>query len=113
MRNPICLIIGILLSTTFVFSQKKPLDHSVYDGWKSLQSTAISNDGNVVRTLIGPATRAIPPLLIQRLENKRATTVTLTLPFDRVTRYTLSQGWAVGGRLVKSPLAERRQARID
>ena len=112
MRNPICLIIGILLSTTFVFSQKKPLDHSVYDGWKSLQSTAISNDGNVVATLIAPQ-EGDTALLIQRLENKRATTVTPNATFDRVTRYTLSRDgqWVVG--LLKAPLAERRQARID
>ena len=54
MRHPICLTIGILLSTTLLFSQKKPLDHSAYDGWKNLQNTAINNDGKVVATLIAP-----------------------------------------------------------
>ena len=32
----------------FLFAQKKPLDHSVYDGWQSIGERAISNDGNWV-----------------------------------------------------------------
>ncbi len=112
MRNPICLTIGILLSTTLVFSQKKPLDHTVYDGWKSLQSTAISNNGNVVNTLIAPQ-EGDTALFIQWIDSKRATTVTPNATFHRVTRFTLSRDgqWTVG--LLKAPLAEGRQARID
>jgi dipeptidyl aminopeptidase/acylaminoacyl peptidase len=36
-----------LLSTAcyFAFSQKKPLDHTVYDGWQSIGERKISNDG--------------------------------------------------------------------
>ncbi len=30
------------------FSQKKPMDHSVYDGWRTIASPALSNDGNWV-----------------------------------------------------------------
>jgi hypothetical protein len=30
------------------FSQKKPLDHSVYDGWQSIGERMISNDGKWV-----------------------------------------------------------------
>ena len=33
---------------------KKPLDHSVYDGWKSVGERAISNDGNYVVYAINP-----------------------------------------------------------
>jgi dipeptidyl aminopeptidase/acylaminoacyl peptidase len=35
----------ILLFPFQLFAQKKPLDHSVYDGWQSLGERAISNDG--------------------------------------------------------------------
>ena len=37
----------IVLTFVFsaVFSQKKPLDHSVYDGWESIGKRSISNDG--------------------------------------------------------------------
>ncbi len=107
MRNPICLTISILLSTTLAFSQKKPLDHSVYDGWKSLQGTAISNDGKVVAALIAPQ-EGDTVLFIHQIESKEK-----KASLHRVTRFTLSTDgqWTVG--LVKAPLAERRQARID
>jgi dipeptidyl aminopeptidase/acylaminoacyl peptidase len=35
-------------------AQKPPLDHSVYDGWKSISSIAVSNDGNWITYLINP-----------------------------------------------------------
>ncbi len=39
----------LLLSSFHVYAQdKKPLDHSVYDGWKSVAERMISNDGNYV-----------------------------------------------------------------
>ena len=31
-----------------LLAQKKPLDHSVYDRWQSVQSSQISNDGKWV-----------------------------------------------------------------
>ncbi len=107
MRNPIYLTIGILLSTTLVFSQKKPLDHSSYDSWKSLQGTAISNDGKVVATLIAPQ-EGDTTLFIHQIKSKEK-----KASLHRVTRFTLSTNgqWTVG--LVKAQLAERRQARID
>src|SRR5690606_37451416 len=37
------LVLTFVLSA--VYSQKKPLDHTVYDGWESIGSRAISNDG--------------------------------------------------------------------
>ncbi len=41
------LISACILSLT-VFSQKKPLDHTVYDAWQSIGERAISNDGKYV-----------------------------------------------------------------
>ncbi len=37
-----------------VFAQKKPLDHSVYDGWQSIGQKLISNDGRWVVYTIDP-----------------------------------------------------------
>lgn len=34
--------------TLYGFTQKKPLDHSVYDGWQSIGNIALSNDGKWV-----------------------------------------------------------------
>ncbi len=36
------------------FSQKKPLDHTVYDGWQSLGDRLISNDGNYLSFSVNP-----------------------------------------------------------
>ncbi|NDA64765.1 MAG: S9 family peptidase, partial [Chitinophagia bacterium] len=44
----------LLLFTTFVQAQKKPLDHSVYDGWQSIGERAISNDGKYVVYTVTP-----------------------------------------------------------
>lgn len=47
------LLIGIL--TSFItFSQKKVIDHSVYNSWKKLEGQIISNDGNFVAYTIKP-----------------------------------------------------------
>lgn len=37
-----------------LFGQKKPLDHSVYDGWQSIKSTKVSNDAQFVLYSIAP-----------------------------------------------------------
>jgi len=44
----------LLLSFTILFAQKKPLDHSVYDGWQSIGERMISNDGKWVVYTINP-----------------------------------------------------------
>ena len=47
----------LLLSLLFIstaFSQKKVIDHTAYDGWNTLKSEKISNDGNVICYEIKP-----------------------------------------------------------
>jgi dienelactone hydrolase len=44
-----CAILSIA-----AFSQKKPLDHSVYDGWQSIADRSISNDGKYVVYAVNP-----------------------------------------------------------
>ena len=43
-----------LLLATASYAQKKPLDHSVYDGWKSLSNIRISKDDKILTALIQP-----------------------------------------------------------
>src|SRR5438045_9706706 len=38
----------LLFTFYFSFSQKKPLDHTVYDNWQSIGEKMISNDGKWV-----------------------------------------------------------------
>ncbi|MER3497312.1 MAG: S9 family peptidase [Chitinophagaceae bacterium] len=47
------LLIFIFLPL-FLLAQKKPLDHSVYDGWQSIGERMISNDGKWVVYTINP-----------------------------------------------------------
>lgn len=42
------ILLLLLLLPLFSISQKKPLDHSVYDSWESIGERYISNDGKIV-----------------------------------------------------------------
>lgn len=44
----------LLIASSFSYSQKKPLDHSVYDGWQHIGERMISNDGKWVVYTIDP-----------------------------------------------------------
>ena len=51
------IIITFLLALTVVsgaFAQKKPLDHTVYDGWQSIGERMVSNDGKWVVYTVTP-----------------------------------------------------------
>jgi len=45
MRKYKLLVLAALISST-AMAQKKPLDHSVYDGWESIQENQLTNNGN-------------------------------------------------------------------
>lgn len=105
MKRNIFFLCLFFLSTTVVFSQKKPLDHTVYDGWKSLSSTHISNDGKILTTLIAPQ-EGDTVLWIRNVGKNR------TLTVERVTKYAVSPDGKFTVGLLKAPFADRRQARI-
>lgn len=44
----------LLLTAIQAVAQKKPLDHSVYDGWQTIQERMISNNGKYVTYTINP-----------------------------------------------------------
>ena len=48
------LIIVLFLSPIVLFAQKKPLDHTVYDGWQSIGERLISRDGKWVVYTVTP-----------------------------------------------------------
>ena len=50
----ILLLIGTGLLTLAAFSQKKPLDHTVYDGWQHIGEKLVSNDGQWLVYTIDP-----------------------------------------------------------
>ncbi len=48
------LLALLLLPALQVLAQKKPLDHTVYDGWEALGERAISNDGKYLAYAVNP-----------------------------------------------------------
>jgi dipeptidyl aminopeptidase/acylaminoacyl peptidase len=48
-----CTLIALVLVST-AFSQKKVIDHTAYDGWKTLKNEKISNDGNYISYELAP-----------------------------------------------------------
>src|SRR5687768_15391059 len=49
-----CIIVISLFTFHVSLAQKKPLDHSVYDGWQHIGERMISNDGKWVVYTIDP-----------------------------------------------------------
>ena len=94
-----------LLLATASYAQKKPLDHSVYDGWKSLSNIRISKDGKILTALIQPQ-EGDTTLWVKNLSKNRALTI------ERVKTYVVSPDGIFTVGLVKAPFAERREARI-
>jgi len=54
MRKKIFYAFLLVLSQTILAQNKKPLDHTVYDGWQSVQQPIISNDGKWVVYMVNP-----------------------------------------------------------
>ena len=48
------LFLSLCVISLSTLAQKKPLDHSVYDGWQSIAERSISNDGKYVVYAINP-----------------------------------------------------------
>jgi dipeptidyl aminopeptidase/acylaminoacyl peptidase len=58
----------VLLTGLSLYAQKKPLDHSVYDGWQSIAERAISNNGKFVAYTVNPQ-EGDGMLVIQAFDN--------------------------------------------
>ncbi len=50
----LALLAGLTLPATIALAQKKPLDHSVYDSWKSLRGSSLSQNGKWLSYTIAP-----------------------------------------------------------
>ena len=46
------LPVFLLFSINLIAQNKKPLDHSVYDGWKAVGERMISNDGKYIESFL-------------------------------------------------------------
>ncbi len=95
----------LLLIPNSITAQKRTLDHSDYDNWKSLTSVSISHDGKTIAALNSPQEGDTTLLLFD-------TDADRTLSLERITRYKLSTDGSYIVALQKEPFADRREARI-
>ena len=87
------------------FAQKKPLDHSVYDGWQSIGERKLSNDGKwVVYTI--DLQEGDGELVVQATDNSFKQT------YPRGYNITISNDSRYAVFRIKAPYADTRQARI-
>lgn len=96
-----CLCFMTCLMTS---AQKKPLDHSVYDGWKSINNTQLTANGKYVLYEVNPQ-EGNGKLIIRRLNDGKE----LILP--RGYKATIAKNDLTACALIKAPYAEIRKAK--
>ncbi|MDR3688500.1 MAG: prolyl oligopeptidase family serine peptidase [Fimbriimonas sp.] len=88
------------------YAQKKPLDHSVYDAWKSIRGTTISHDGKWILYTIAPQEGdAITE--VRSLESDR----TISIARGNAAQFSNDSKFVVA--LVAPPQAETKKATKD
>ncbi len=99
----------LFLAATFIyissFSQKKPLDHSVYDAWQSVGERIISVNGNFVAYTINPQ-EGDAILVLQQTDGKKLLEVArgYNIKFTEDERFLIFK--------IKTSFAQTRDARI-
>lgn len=101
------LLVGTSFFMTFfaMNGQKKVLDHSVYDAWKSLSNISISNDAKYSAVSINEQ-EGNNSLLIRNLQNNKK------LEVPRAYNYKITPDQKQIIALIKAPYGAIREARI-
>ncbi|PXV62697.1 dipeptidyl aminopeptidase/acylaminoacyl peptidase [Dysgonomonas alginatilytica] len=99
------VICAILFASLTITAQKKVLDHTVYDSWKNLSETGITNDGKYAATVVKEQ-EGDDYLLIRNLQTKRE----LSIPRGYAYTITPDQKYIVAQ--IKAPYEVTRQAKI-
>jgi dipeptidyl aminopeptidase/acylaminoacyl peptidase len=95
---------AMLLSIS-LFAQKKPLDHTVYDGWEYIQERQISADGSWVAFTVTPQ-EGDARLMVMKTDG----TGKMEVPRGYNVKFTPDSRYAVF--LIKPTYAQTRDARI-
>lgn len=100
-----CLML-LLLSASLLTAnaQKIPLDHTVYDGWKSIANTQLSSDGKYLLYEVNPQ-EGNGKLIIRRLSDGRELTVA------RGYKAKVAKDNTTASLLIKAPFSKIRKAR--
>ena len=89
-----------------LWAQKKPLDHSVYDGWQSVSAVLLSPDGQLLSYEVRPQ-EGDGTLYLQNLVSGAECVV------ERGADLKMARDGSFGFFTVKAPFAATRQAKID
>ena len=100
------LLVSALVVATCAFAAKPPLDHSVYDGWKSVSGLAVQNDGEWARWTVAPQEGDVVLHLYNVKTGK-------TYDIDRATQAKISEDGTKVVFKIAPKFQETRQARID
>jgi dipeptidyl aminopeptidase/acylaminoacyl peptidase len=99
-------LLALLFVCPAALAQKKPLDHSVYDGWKSIRGTSLSRDGKWVLYAVTPQEGDSTVEIKSTVNND-----TITFPRGSKVQFTHDSRFAVATQI---PLfAETRKAKRD
>lgn len=99
-------VIGVALCAGLAGAQKKVLDHSVYDDWKSIRSVSFSDDGKWLACVIAPQEG-------DAVLQVKATDSGKTMTLDRVSTYRFSGDSKFLVATVIPKLADTKKARRD
>ena len=106
--SAISLFVAVVVCATggSAWAQKKPLDHSVYDGWQSVRNVLLSPDGRLITYEVTPQ-EGDGTLYVRNLNTGAEMKV------ERGTGLKWAQDASWAFFTVKAPFAETRQAKID
>ena len=97
---------GIVVLAAISAGQKKLLDHSVYDGWKSVRSATFTNDGKWFAYVVAPQ-EGDAVLEVKPSDGGKATTI------DRVSTFRFSGDSKFLVASIIPKFADSKKARID
>lgn len=98
-------LLASALAVMSLSAQKKPLDHTVYDSWKSLANVSVSDDGKYAASLINPQ-EGDGQLWVRELKNQNEYTLlrAYKYAFTPDGKYVIAQ--------IKASFADLRSAKI-
>lgn len=96
---------ALCLAPSLVLADKKPLDHSVYDGWNSIRGAALSHDGKWLLYVVTPQEGDATVVIKSTADDGS----TITFPRGVNVRFTRDSRYVVATQI--PPFLETRDAR--
>ena len=105
MMKKLLLMMMCALTVASVHAQKKPLDHSVYDAWKSVGAISVPRNGDILMYNINPG-EGDTELVIENIRTGKKIVV------PRATRAKLNEDGSKVVAVIRPLFSETRQAKI-